>query len=160
MWVWMSTAAFPPPRPYCRYNSVDNWKSTIILACIFGADLTSTLSRCSGGGGGGLPPRAPGGAHARGSRGEGREATIGPQGFVWTYRGRSLEKDWRVPVKFFKSGPGKYKRIVGRVAPGRRGGGRRVEARPGTIPGAIRRGRKWAEQARVFAHTCGARAGP
>jgi hypothetical protein len=36
---------------------------------------------------------------------------------VWTYRDRSLEKDWCFPFKLPKSGPDKSKRIVavGRV---------------------------------------------
>jgi hypothetical protein len=32
---------------------------------------------------------------------------------VWTYRDRSLEKDWRFSVKLSKSGPDKSKRMVG-----------------------------------------------
>ena len=32
---------------------------------------------------------------------------------AWTYRDRSLEKDWRFPVELSKSGPDKSKRVIG-----------------------------------------------
>ena len=49
---------------------------------------------------------------------------------VWTYRDRSLEKDWRFSVKLSKSGPDKSKRMVG-GAVGADGGAARQAEHPG-----------------------------